>query len=228
MPSPVPRPGKIVGVGLNYRQHVAELGEAIPSSPLLFMKPSSSVIGDGDPIVVDPAITAFADWEVELAVVIGRRLLRPSRREVPDAIAGYAVANDVTARDIQRDEGQWFRAKSPDTFCPLGAWVPAAAVADPQDLVLRARLNGVVVQESTTADMVFGVHDLVAFCAASFALEPGDVILTGTPSGVGMSMDPPRPLRPGDVIEVEIPGVGRLSNPVVDVTAVARAGGDEV
>lgn len=210
------RPGKIVGVGLNYRDHAAEAGEASPASPLLFTKPSSSVIGPGEPIVVDPAVTAFADWEVELAVVVGRPLLRASAEEARTAVFGYTVANDVTARDIQQAEGQWTRAKSLHTFCPLGPLIVTPdELGDPNDLPLRTRLNGELVQDSSTREMAFGVFELLAFCSHSFLLEPGDVLLTGTPPGVGMSMDPPRPLRHGDVVECEVEGIGVLRNRVV-------------
>ncbi len=210
------RPGKIVGVGLNYRDHAAEMGEAVPASPVLFAKPPSSVIGPGEPIVVDPAVTTFADWEVELAVIVGRPLLRATVDEAREAVFGYTVANDVTARDVQQQEGQWTRAKSMHTFCPLGpVVVRPGELGDPRELALRTRLNGELVQDSSTAQMAFGVFDLLAFCSHSFLLEPGDVLLTGTPPGVGMSMDPPRPLRHGDVVECEVEGIGRLRNPVV-------------
>ncbi|MGB2712061.1 MAG: fumarylacetoacetate hydrolase family protein [Conexibacter sp.] len=210
------RPGKIVGVGLNYRDHAAEVGEPVPASPMLFSKPSSSVIGPGEPIVVDPAVTSFADWEVELAVIVGRPLLRATPDEAQAAIFGYTVANDVTARDIQQAEGQWSRAKSLHTFCPLGPVVVTPdELGDPSDLALRTWLNGKLVQDSSTREMAVGVYDLLAFCSHSFLLEPGDVLLTGTPPGVGMSMTPPRPLRHGDLVECEVEGIGRLRNPVV-------------
>jgi 5-carboxymethyl-2-hydroxymuconate isomerase len=219
---PPARPGKIVGVGLNYRNHAAEVGEPLPASPLLFSKPPSSVIGSDEPIVVDPAVTSFADWEVELAVVVGRPLLRASADEARTAIYGYMVANDVTARDIQQAEGQWTRAKSLHTFCPLGpVVVPAGELGDPGDLALRTWLNGELVQDSSTREMAVGVFELLAFCSHSFLLEPGDVLLTGTPPGVGMGMDPPRPLRHGDVVECEVEGIGRLRNPVVVLGAEA-------
>jgi 2-keto-4-pentenoate hydratase/2-oxohepta-3-ene-1,7-dioic acid hydratase in catechol pathway len=210
------RPGKIVGVGLNYRDHAAEVGEPVPAAPMLFTKPPSSVIGPGEPIVVDPAVTAFADWEVELAVIVGRPLLRATPAEARAAIFGYTVANDVTARDIQQAEGQWTRAKSLHTFCPLGPVVVTPdELGDPGDLALRTRLNGELVQDSSTRAMAVGVYDLLAFCSHSFLLEPGDVLLTGTPPGVGISMTPPRSLRHGDVVECEIERIGRLRNPVV-------------
>jgi 5-carboxymethyl-2-hydroxymuconate isomerase len=214
----VPRPGKIVGVGLNYLDHAAEVGLEIPPSPLIFMKPPTGVIGDGDDIVVDPAVTSFPDWEVELAVVIGTTLLRADTGEAAAGISGYTVANDVTARDIQESERQWTRAKSLHTFSPLGPRiVPAEEIADPQDLRLIARLNGEVVQDSSTSQMAVGVVDLVSFCSHSFLLEPGDIILTGTPPGIGLSRKPPRRLEHGDVIEVEIPEIGCLRNRVVEL-----------
>lgn len=216
------RPGKIVGVGLNYRDHAAESGESVPRSPMLFTKPSSSVIGPGEPIVIDPAVTTFADWEVELAVIVGRPLLRATAEQARDAVFGYTVANDVTARDIQQAEGQWTRAKSLHTFCPLGPLVVTPdELGDPNDLTLRTRLNGELVQDSSTREMAVGVFDLLAVCSHSFLLEPGDVLLTGTPPGVGMAMDPPRPLRHGDVVACEVEGIGVLRNPVV----VLGAGG---
>ncbi|HEU4702990.1 MAG TPA: fumarylacetoacetate hydrolase family protein [Conexibacter sp.] len=213
------RPGKIVAVGLNYRNHVAEAGLEVPRTPLLFAKLPSSVIGDGDPIVIDRAQTQRVDWEVELAVVVGRAMRDVAQADALDHVGGYAVANDVSARDVQAAESQLLRAKSFDTFCPLGTPVPAAAVADPQALRLRTRVNGETVQDSTTAEMVFGVAELLAYLSRSFTLEPGDVVLTGTPPGCGEFMDPPRSLRHGDVVEVEIDGVGTLRNPVVEVGA---------
>jgi 2-keto-4-pentenoate hydratase/2-oxohepta-3-ene-1,7-dioic acid hydratase in catechol pathway len=210
------RPGKVIGVGLNYRDHAAEVGEPVPPTPMLFTKPPSSVIGPDEPIVVDPAVTSFADWEVELAVVVGQPLLRVSPQEAAEGVLGYTVANDVTARDIQQAEGQWTRAKSLHTFCPLGPeLVPAGDLGDPQALAMRTWLNGDLVQDSSTREMAFGVHELLSFCSQSFLVEPGDVLLTGTPPGVGVSMTPPRPLRHGDLVECEVEGIGRLRNPVV-------------
>jgi 2-keto-4-pentenoate hydratase/2-oxohepta-3-ene-1,7-dioic acid hydratase in catechol pathway len=218
------RPGKVIGVGLNYRDHAAEVGVEIPPSPLLFMKPASSVVGNGDDILVDRAVTSFADWEVELAVVIGANLMRATPNEARAGIAGYTVANDVTARDIQEADGQWTRAKSIHTFCPLGPRVvDADEIPDPQCLRLRARLNGELVQDSSTSQMAVGVYDLVSFCSNSFLLEPGDVILTGTPPGIGFSRVPPRRLEHGDLIEVEIPEIGCLRNRVVEFGVAAGA-----
>ncbi len=212
-----PRPGKIVAIGLNYMDHIEEAGLDVPRHPLVFAKLPTSVIGDGDPIVVDRALTERVDWEVELAVVVGRTMRDVAPEDALDHVLGYTVANDVSARDVQEREPQLVRAKSFDSFCPLGpVVVPAAEIADPQALALRTRVNGETVQDSTTAQMVFGVAELLAYCSRGFTLEPGDVLLTGTPRGCGEFMDPPRSLRHGDVVEVEIDGIGTLRNPVVE------------
>jgi 2-keto-4-pentenoate hydratase/2-oxohepta-3-ene-1,7-dioic acid hydratase in catechol pathway len=211
------RPGKIVAIGLNYRDHVRETGLAMPKEPLIFAKFSSSVIGSDEPIIIDDRLTARVDWEVELAAVIGRRLSRVSQPErALEHVFGYTVANDVSARDLQFADGQWVRGKSLDTFCPLGpVIVTADEISDPQQLALRTRVNDEVVQDSSTAEMIFGIGELIAFCSQSFTLDPGDVVLTGTPWGCGEFMSPRRSLIPGDIVEVEIEGIGRLSNPVV-------------
>lgn len=212
------RPGKIVAVGLNYADHVEEAGMIAPDYPLVFTKFTTSVIGDGEPIEIDPSLTKRLDWEVELAVIVGRKMRRVEAVDALDHVFGYTVANDVSARDLQFADGQWVRSKSLDTCCPLGpVIVPAAEIQDPQKLALRTRVNGETVQDSTTAEMIFGVAELLAFCSRSFTLEPGDVLLTGTPWGCGEFMDPPRSLVHGDVVEVEIDGIGTLRNPVVEV-----------
>lgn len=212
---PIPTPGKIVAIGLNYMDHIREAGMEVPTSPLVFAKFPSSVIGHGDPIVIDRALTQRVDWEVELAVVIGRELRDVVVADALDYVAGYTVANDVSARDVQFADGQWVRGKSFDTFCPLGPRVvEPATIGDPQDLRLRTRVNGELVQDSNTSEMVFGVAELLAFCSQSFTLHAGDVVLTGTPWGCGEFMDPQRSLQDGDVVEVEIDGIGTLSNPV--------------
>lgn len=211
-------PGKIVAIGLNYMDHVRETGMDVPKSPLVFTKFTTSVIGDGDQIVANRAITQRVDWEVELAVVIGRAATRVSTEDALAHVYGYTVANDVSARDVQFADGQWVRGKSLDTFCPLGpAIVTADEVADPQALGVRTRVNGETVQDSSTKEMIFGVAELISFCSHSFTLEPGDVILTGTPWGCGEFMDPIRSLKDGDVVEVEIEGIGAISNPVTDL-----------
>jgi 2-keto-4-pentenoate hydratase/2-oxohepta-3-ene-1,7-dioic acid hydratase in catechol pathway len=211
-------PGKIVAIGLNYIDHVRETGQAAPASPLVFTKFTSSVIGDGDAIRIDRDVTGRVDWEVELAVVIGRRMTRVAQEDALDHVFGYTVANDVSARDVQLADGQWVRGKSLDTFCPLGPVVVTAdEIADPQSLTLRTRVNDEVVQDSSTSEMVFGVAELLSFCSHSFTLEPGDVVLTGTPWGCGEFMDPIRSLNAGDVVAVEVDGIGTVSNPVEEI-----------
>ncbi|GCD94928.1 fumarylacetoacetate hydrolase family protein [Embleya hyalina] len=214
------RPGKIVAIGLNYLDHIREAGVEPPGNPLVFAKFPSSVIGSGDAIVVDAELTKDVDWEVELGVVLGRTLRNADKDEAMAAIAGYTVANDVSARDLQFGDGQWVRGKSLDTFCPLGpVLVTPDEVADPQALALRTRVNGQLVQDSSTAEMLFGVAELLSYCSRAFTLEPGDLVLTGTPWGCGAFMDPPRRLAPGDVLETEIEGIGVLVNPVVGAEA---------
>jgi 5-carboxymethyl-2-hydroxymuconate isomerase len=209
------RPGSIVAIGLNYRDHVRETGMEQPARPLVFSKLRSSVIGPDEAIRIDRGLTQQVDWEVELAVVIGKRARRVEVERALEVVFGYTVANDVSARDIQFADGQWVRGKSLETFCPLGpAVVTPAALGDPQRLALRTRVNGDLVQESTTAEMIFGVAELISFCSHSFTLAPGDVLLTGTPWGCGAFMDPPRYLSPGDMVEVEVDGIGTLRNVV--------------
>jgi 2-keto-4-pentenoate hydratase/2-oxohepta-3-ene-1,7-dioic acid hydratase in catechol pathway len=209
-------PGKIVAIGLNYMDHIREAEAEVPERPLVFAKFPSSIVGPEEPIVVDSELAERVDWEVELAVVIGRAASRVPPERALEHVAGYTVANDVSARDVQFADGQWVRAKSFDSFCPLGpSMVTADEVPDPQSLGLRTRVNGETVQDSTTAEMVFDVRELIAFCSRSFTLEPGDVILTGTPWGVGEFMKPRRCLQPGDVVECEVDGVGTLRNHVV-------------
>ncbi|HEX4628439.1 MAG TPA: fumarylacetoacetate hydrolase family protein [Gemmatimonadales bacterium] len=203
----VARPGKIVGVGRNYREHAAELGNTVPSHPLLFLKPATTVIADGAAIVLPPESTQV-EFEGEIGVVIGRRLRRASEDTARAAIAGLTCVNDVTARDLQRSDEQWTRAKGFDTFCPLGPRVVTVESGRFAELEVFCRVNGVERQHGRARDMVFAIPTLVAFISQVMTLEPGDLIATGTPSGVG-------PLRAGDVVEVEIPGVGLLRNPVI-------------
>jgi len=211
------RPGKIVAIGLNYLDHIREADMERPERPLVFTKFTTSVIADGDEIRVDRALTQRVDWEVELAAVVGRTMARVPVEAALDHVYGYTVANDVSARDLQFSDGQWVRGKSLDTFCPLGPVVVTAdEVSDPQALGLRTRVNGATMQDSSTAEMLFGVAELLSYCSHSFTLEPGDVVLTGTPWGCGEFMDPPRSLAAGDVVEVEVDGIGTLRNPVVD------------
>jgi 2,4-diketo-3-deoxy-L-fuconate hydrolase len=210
---PIPRPGKIVCVGLNYRDHAEEQGAELPAAPLFFAKYPTSLIGPGDPIVVPPIVTR-CDYEAELGVVIGASVKGVSKENAFEAVAGYVVANDVSARDLQFSDGQWTRGKSPDTFCPVGPLVPAADVPDPHALGIRAILNGETMQDSTTANLIFGIDEIISYASQTSTLEPADLILTGTPAGVGVFRDPPRLLQPGDEITIEIDGVGVLTNPV--------------
>jgi 2-keto-4-pentenoate hydratase/2-oxohepta-3-ene-1,7-dioic acid hydratase in catechol pathway len=209
------QPGKIVAIGLNYLDHIRESNLPQPEQPLVFAKFPSSITGPRDPIVIDAELTARVDWEVELGVVVGRRMRNVGADAALDHVFGYTVGNDVSARDVQFSESQWTRGKSFDTFCPLGPVVVTAdEIADPQALALRTRVNGELVQDSSTAEMLFGVAELLAFCSRSFTLEPGDLLLTGTPWGCGYFMDPPRLLQVGDLVECEVERVGALRNPV--------------
>jgi len=196
---------KIVAVGRNYAAHAAEHGDEVPSQPLIFLKPPSAVIGPGESVVCPPQ-SAQVEHEAELAVVIGRRARRVPAADAWDHVLGYTCANDVTARDLQRSDGQWSRAKGFDTFAPLGPWI--VTELDPTDLNVVCRVNGRVTQQASTADMVFKIPQLIEYISAAMTLEPGDVILTGTPEGVS-------PIQPGDEVEVEIAGIGALRNPVV-------------
>jgi 5-carboxymethyl-2-hydroxymuconate isomerase len=208
-------PGKLIGIGLNFRDHAAETGKAVPTMPLLFAKLPNSVTGPAGPVVL-PAYTDEPDFEGELAVVIGRRARDVPVERALGHVFGYAVMDDVSARDRQREEPQWVRAKGADTFAPWGPWITTAdEVPDPQALHIRTWVSGELMQDGTTADMVFSVADLIAFISGSFTLEPGDVITTGTPAGVGVARVPPRFLRPGDVVRVEIDGLGAIEHPVV-------------
>jgi 2-keto-4-pentenoate hydratase/2-oxohepta-3-ene-1,7-dioic acid hydratase in catechol pathway len=203
----VARPGKIIGVGRNYRDHAAELGNTVPAKPLLFFKPPTAVIGDGVAIVLPPE-SQQVDFEGEIGVVIGRSLRRATEDEAPAGIAGITCVNDVTARDLQRTEEQWARAKGFDTFCPMGPRVVPVDLRRLETLEVFCRVNGKQRQHGRARDMVFSILALVSVVSHVMTLEPGDLIATGTPAGVG-------PLAPGDVVEVEIPGVGVLRNPVV-------------
>jgi 2-keto-4-pentenoate hydratase/2-oxohepta-3-ene-1,7-dioic acid hydratase in catechol pathway len=212
---PIDRPGKIICVGLNYRDHAEEQGTALPEAPLLFAKWQNTLIGPGEAIVIPPVVTK-CDYEAELGVVIGERVRDVSAENALEAVAGYVCVNDVSARDLQFADGQWTRGKSPDTFCPVGpALVSRDDIPDPQALPIRAILNGETVQESTTANMIFGVADVIAYVTRTITLEPGDLIATGTPAGVGAFRDPPLFMRAGDEITIEIEGIGSLTNPVV-------------
>jgi 2-keto-4-pentenoate hydratase/2-oxohepta-3-ene-1,7-dioic acid hydratase in catechol pathway len=206
-------PQKIVCVGLNYRDHAEEQGVDLPERPLLFAKWPNTLIGDGEAIRI-PEISRNVDYEAELGVVIGRRASRVAADDALSFVEGYVVANDVSGRDLQFSDGQWVRGKSLDTFLPVGELVPAAEVPDPQALPIRAILNGEVLQDSNTSNMIFGVADIVSFVSQAITLEPGDLIITGTPAGVGAFRDPKIWLKPGDEITIEIDGLGSITNPV--------------
>ena len=211
--APVPRPGKVVAIGRNYRDHAAEEGVDAPPAPLIFAKWPSSVVGPDADVRWDLALTQQVDYEAELAVVIGRTARRVAEADALDYVLGYTCLNDVSARDIQFADGQWTRGKSLDTFCPMGpALVTADEIPDPQALAIECFVNDRVMQRATTADMYFGVAAIISHCSWSFTLEPGDVIATGTPGGVGIFRDPPVLLADGDVVAVAIEGIGRLQN----------------
>lgn len=212
---PIDLPSKIVCVGLNYRDHAEEQGVELPTAPLLFAKWQNTLIGPGDPIVIPPVVTQ-CDYEAELGVVIGSRVRGVSKENALEAVRGYICANDVSARNLQFSDGQWTRGKSPDTFCPIGpVLVPAAEVTNPHDLRIRAIVSGEVLQDSTTANLIFGVDEIISHASQTMTFEPGDLILTGTPAGVGVFRDPQRLLQPGDEVTIEIEGLGSLTNPVV-------------
>ena len=202
---PTPRPSKIVCVGRNYLEHARELGNDMPERPLLFFKPPSALVAEGDAIVLPPE-SQRVEHEGEIAVVIGARARHVDRERAMRYVGGFAALNDVTARDLQKTDGQWARAKGFDTFCPMGPVVPAESV-DWQALEVICRVNGEVRQHGRARDMAFDIPTLVAYVSAIMTLEPGDVIATGTPAGVSR-------LHPGDVVEVEVPGVGSVRNPV--------------
>jgi len=198
-------PSKVVCVGRNYVEHAQEMGDDVPEEPIIFLKPSTSVIGPGDPIAY-PRISEQVEHEGELGVVIARLARRVSAEQAGNYILGFTCGNDVTARDLQRKDGQWTRGKGFDGFCPLGPWIET--ILDPSDLALECRVNGEIRQSARTSQLTFGPNELVEFITQVMTLLPGDVILTGTPAGVG-------PMKPGDRVEVEVEGIGVLENEVV-------------
>lgn len=202
---PPVEPSKVASVGLNYRDHAAEVGQALPEEPLLFLKPSTSVVAHGDPVVYPKSMTERVDYEAELAIVIGKKCRDVEPGDAKDYIFGYTCANDVTARDLQKKDGQWTRSKSFDTFCPLGPWIVSGI--DPSDLDISLLLNGKQVQHSRTSQFIFPVEVMVSHISKVMTLLPGDVIITGTPAGIG-------PVEKGDVMEVKIEQIGILKNPV--------------
>jgi 2-keto-4-pentenoate hydratase/2-oxohepta-3-ene-1,7-dioic acid hydratase in catechol pathway len=206
---------KVLCIGLNYSDHAGESGVEAPKSPLMFAKFANTICSDGDAIVLPPNI-GHVDAEAELAVVIGEVARNVSYAGAYDVVAGYMCANDVSARDAQFGDGQWFRGKGYDTFCPLGPrFVAASELGDPSDLRVVQRLNGEVLQDSRTSNLIFDIPTLIAYATAVLTLLPGDLILTGTPDGVGVFREPKISLRPGDHVEVEVERIGVLSNPVV-------------
>jgi 2-keto-4-pentenoate hydratase/2-oxohepta-3-ene-1,7-dioic acid hydratase in catechol pathway len=217
--APIVEPGKIIGIGLNYADHCRQANLPFPDVPVLFGKFPNSVVGPGDDIVFSRRICREVDYEAELAFVMGKRASRVAESAALDHVLGYAVANDVSARDLQsRGSKQWDHAKSIDTFCPWGPWlVTRDEVHDPQALDLRLTLNGVEMQKSNTSNMIFGVAQLVAFISQSITLEAGDLILTGTPYGVGFKREPPVYLKDGDECEIEVSGLGLLRNRVREI-----------
>jgi 2-keto-4-pentenoate hydratase/2-oxohepta-3-ene-1,7-dioic acid hydratase in catechol pathway len=213
--APVPRPGKIVCVGLNYRDHAAESGLAVPATPVIFSKFSSCVIAPGEPVVV-PRTSEKVDYEAELAVVIGRHAKHVNADHAYDYVLGYTAFNDVTARDFQFGDGQWQRGKSCDTFAPMGPTIVTTdEIPDPHTLRITLKVNGNTMQDSNTNQLIFRIPQLIEFITQSISLEPGDVIATGTPAGVGFARKPPVFLKPGDVMDVEIEKIGGLGHPVV-------------
>lgn len=214
--APVSDPRKVVAIGLNYVDHAMEATLEPPKQPLVFAKFPSSIIGPGEAIRWSRSVTDGVDYEAELAVVIGRPARDVAIEDALDHVFGYTCLNDVSARDLQFADGQWVRAKSLDTFCPIGPWIVTAdEIPDPQTLSISCRIGNDMLQDGTTADMIFGVADLISRLSHSFTFETGDVIATGTPPGVGWFRDPRRLLGPGDEVTVEISGIGSLCNPVV-------------
>jgi 2-keto-4-pentenoate hydratase/2-oxohepta-3-ene-1,7-dioic acid hydratase in catechol pathway len=214
--SPIPRPAKnIFCVGRNYAEHARERGAEVPTVPVFFTKPPSAVVGHEAGVIAWP-VTQSLDYEVELAVVVGRRGRNIPRARASDYVFGYTILNDITARDLQKTHSQWFKGKGLDTFAPVGPWiVHKSALPDPHALRISLRVNGEVRQEATTADMVFKIGELIEVLSAGMTLEPGDILATGTPSGVGAGFVPPRWLKVGDVIEAEVEGIGVLRNRIV-------------
>ncbi|MBC7898723.1 MAG: fumarylacetoacetate hydrolase family protein, partial [Saprospiraceae bacterium] len=218
--APVPRPSKIICIGLNYRDHVEESGAEIPKSPLIFSKFVSCVAAAGDPILL-PIGSEQVDYEAELAVVIGKRGKNIKVEDAMDHVFGYTNFNDVSARDMQFADGQWQRGKSCDSFAPFGEFVAAKdEIGDPHELNIQFRLNGKTMQNSNTRELIFRIPELIEFLSRTITLEPGDIIATGTPPGVGFARKPPVFLQDGDICEVEISGLGILSNPVKNVSNV--------
>ncbi|MHA1960703.1 MAG: fumarylacetoacetate hydrolase family protein [Candidatus Thorarchaeota archaeon] len=213
--APIRKPGKIIAIGLNYTDHIEETGKDVPEYPVVFAKFPSSIVGPDDPIS-HPTLTKRLDWEVELGVVMGRRCKDVGENEVLNFVAGYTVVNDLSARDLQLQDGQWVRGKSLDGLCPMGPCIVTTDdLGDASGLKMHTKVNGEIKQDSNTSNLLFGVPQLVSYLSQSFTLEPGDVIATGTPSGVGFARDPPEFLKAGDEVEVYIEKIGSLRNKIV-------------
>ncbi len=209
---PIKNPQTIIAIGLNYKGHIKESKGKLPSVPIIFSKFSSSIIGNNDYIKWNKEITKKVDYEAELAVVIGKKIKDCPEEKAIDVIFGYMCANDISARDLQFSDGQWTRGKSLDTFCPIGPWIVTKDELKPDNLTIRCYINGQVMQESNTQEMIFSVTQLVSFLSKHFTLYPGDIILTGTPEGVGAFRNPQVWLKDGDEVAVEIDGIGKLIN----------------
>jgi 2-keto-4-pentenoate hydratase/2-oxohepta-3-ene-1,7-dioic acid hydratase in catechol pathway len=213
--APIPRPRRLICVGLNYRDHAAETGTKIPDIPTIFNKFATAVIGPGDNIVL-PKVVKIPDYEAEFAFVIGKGGRRIAGAEWQSHVFGYTIVNDVTSRDYQRATSQWLMGKTFDTFAPMGPWIMTKdEIADPHSLDVRMEINGEVLQNGNTRNLIFDIPALIEFLSSVFTLEPGDIVSTGTPAGVGFVRNPPRLLRAGDDVIVKIPAIGELRNPVV-------------
>ncbi len=213
--APISRPGKIVALGKNYLDHIEETGSEAPTFPVIFAKFPSSVIGPDDSITI-PEVSSKIDWEVELGVVIGKTCKSVNEKKALDYVAGYTVINDLSARDLQKDDGQWVRAKSLDGFCPMGPCIVTQdELGDASNLKMHTKVNGVLKQDSSTSNLIFNVPKIVSYLSNSFTLEPGDVIATGTPSGVGFVRSPPEFLKIGDKVELYIEKIGYLRNKII-------------
>jgi len=217
--APITNPNKVIAIGLNYMDHIKESNAQVPKLPIMFTKYTTSIVGPGDEVRWDPELTAKVDWEVELAVVIGKPTYRVSEADALNYVVGYTACNDVSARDLQTERGdQWIRGKSLDTFCPLGPCIVTKdEIADPHNLKLKTIVNGKTMQDSNTSQLLFKVPYLIHYLSQAFTMLPGDVIITGTPPGVGMGMKPPVYLKDGDVMTVEVEGIGELTNPCVEI-----------
>ena len=216
--APIPKPRKLICVGLNYRDHAAETGTEIPKVPTIFNKFATAVIGPGDSIVL-PKVSKAPDYEAEFAFVIGRGGRHIEAGKWRDHVFGYTIVNDVTGRDYQRATSQWLMGKTFDTFAPMGPWIVSAdEIEDPHSLDISLEIDGETLQDSNTRELIFKIPDLIAFLSSVFTLEPGDIVSTGTPAGVGFARKPPRYLRAGNQVTVKIQGIGELSNAVIAET----------